>query len=135
MKQLKRLSFLCNADELQNSCPTIQDLKETGVSGNQLDTEITDQTCDLLAVTCCLGNVETYLDMLELPACSQADIKKLALHCDNETAMAKALKLWRQLNPSAATFRALLKVILNLKKEDVANAICRYIIDEVPKIK
>ena len=122
-------------DHSHRNCRTVSDLRNTGISDNQLDTEITEQTCDLLAATRCFGNVETYLDMLGLPASQQADIKNLALRCDNETAMAKALKLWRQPNPPAATFRSLLKIVLDLKKGDVANDICKYITEEVPKIK
>ena len=107
--------------------------KRTRVSDTQLDTEITEDNCNDLARF--FENVETYLSKLGLTAGQETDVRDLAFRRDTETAMAKALRLWRKPNPSTATFRALLKILQDLRKGDVADRVCQYIIEEVPNSK
>ncbi len=79
----------------------------------------------------CFDNVENYLDQLGLTPSQQTDIHDLAVRQDIQTAMAKALKLWRAPNPFVATFRALLIILLDLKKGDVAVRVCQHIVKEL----
>ena len=105
--------------------------RSTGVSDTQLDTEVIEH--DLYNLAACFDNVDTYLLKLELPPCQQTDIKDLAFRLSTQIAMAEALKLWRAPNPLVATFRALLIILLDLKRGDVAVRVCQYIVDRVPQ--
>ena len=75
------------------------------------------------------------MNNLHLNASQQTEVEELALRRDTQTAMTRALKLWRQPNPLNATFKALVEISLILKRGDVAMSICQYVSDEVPKSK
>ena len=99
----------------------------------QLNTEIREEEFHDLAG--CFDCVETYLYRLGLDAGQQTDIKDLAFRCNTKTAMAEALKLWRQPNPLSATYKSLIEILLDLKRGDVAVRVCRYITENMPKHK
>ena len=110
---------------------TVEDLKRrTGVSDVQLDSQIIEN--DLPHLAGCFDEVDLYLYKLELTPGQQTDIKDLAFQRSTTVAMATALKLWRQPNPFAATFRALLEMLLDLKRGDVAICVCQHIKSKVP---
>ena len=73
--------------------------------------------------------------MLGLLPAQQTDVKDTAFRHSTALATAKALKLWRQPNPYAATFKSLIKILIDLKRGDVAVRVCQYISNEVPKHK
>ena len=100
-----------------------------GVSNTQLNTEIIEH--DLHSLAEYFDNVETCLYSLGLKPGQQTDIKDLAHRSNTKTAMVEALKLWRQPNPFAATFRALLEILLDLERGDVAVKVCQYISDNI----
>ena len=105
---------------------TVQDLqRETKISDFQLATKIQNE--DVLDLAECFDCVETYLDKLKLTTGQQTDVKDLALRCNTKIAMAEALKLWCQPNPYTCTFKALLEILLDLKRGDVADKVCQYI--------
>ena len=79
--------------------------------------------------------METYLDKLGLTAGQQTDVKDLAFRRNTKTAMAEALRLWRQPNPYTSTFRVLIEILLDLRRGDVAERVCQYIKQEVPRHK
>ena len=112
--------------ELDRGSLTVADLKRrTGISDAQLDTHITNG--DIIKLASLFDDVIPYLDKLQLTAGQQTDIMDLAIQQGKRTAMAEALRLWRQLDPFAATFRALLKILLTLRRGDVAVRVCQYI--------
>ena len=112
----------------------INDLqREVDISDCQLDTKIREE--HLLDVAGCFDCLETYLDKLGLTPGQQTDVKDLAFRCNTKTAMAEALKLWRQPNPYTSTFKALVEILLDLRRGDVADRVCQYIKQEVPKHK
>ena len=98
----------------------------TQVCDAQLDIQINDKH-DLLDLAGCFDEVELYLHKLELTSAQETDVKDLAYRCNTTVAMAKALKLWCQPNPFAATFRRLLEILLTLRRGDVAVRVCQYI--------
>ena len=115
-----------NLDEPVGHYLTLEDLvRRTGVSNTQFNTEIIKH--DLNSLAECFDNVETYLDTLGLNAGLQTDIKDLAYRRNTKTAMVEALKLWHQPNPFAATVQALLEILLDLKRGDVAVKVCQCI--------
>ena len=104
-------------------------MRKIGVSTTQVNTEITEH--DLQGLAECFDNVDTYLNKLQLNEGQQTDIKDLAYRHNTQTAMVEALKLWRQPNPFAATFQALLEILLELKRGDVAVKVCQYVTDNI----
>ena len=90
---------------------------------------------DINKIAVHFGHVETYLDRLRLEPAQQADVKDMVYTRNTALGMAEALKLWCQPNPYAATFQALLEILLDLRRGDVAVRVCQYITEEVPKHK
>ena len=113
---------------------TLEKLKrETGVDDSQLGTMIREEDINKIAVH--FGHVEMYLDRLGLEPFQWTIVKDMAYTHNTALAMAEALKLWRQPDPYAATFQALLEILLDLRRGDVAVRVCQYITEEVPKHK
>ena len=101
------------------------------MTNNQLDREIIEH--DLHGLARCFENYYDYLTELGLTKGEQADVRTTEfLERSHQSAMRKALSLWREPDPYAATFRALLEIVLSLKKQKVAEDICKYISDNVP---
>ena len=107
--------------------------RECGVSDEQLNTKIREEHLHDLAG--CFDQLETYLDRLGLNPAQQTDIQDLAAQRGIQIAMAQALKLWRQPKPWLATYGALVKTLLDLRRGDVADRVCQYIKQEIPKHK
>ena len=113
---------------------TVEKLKrETGVDDSQLATMIREE--DINKIAGLFDEVETYLDKLRLLPAQQTDVNDIAYRHSTIQAMIKALKLWRQPDPYAATFQALVEILLDLRRGDVAVRVCQYITEEVPKHK
>ena len=96
----------------------------------QLDSQIIEK--DLPDLAGFFDVVDTYLYKLNLTPGQQTDVKDLAYRQSTTVAMAEALKLWRQPNPFVATFRALLEIVLDLRRGDVAVSVCQHIASKVP---
>ncbi len=98
---------------------TIEELKErTKVTDSQLDTEIKET--DMIILAAHFDNVETYPVQLGLSPAEHQTVRSLSFQYDIQTAMDKALRLWRQHNPGAATYRALVMIVLRMGKEALA---------------
>ena len=96
-------------------------MEHCNVSSDQLDCEIEEEDITYLAQH--FDNVELYLRVFGLTAAEQNDVKqKQGTHI----AMTECLSLWRRHNPSTATLRTLLEILLCLRKEEVASNVCRY---------
>ena len=118
--------MLCFFMHVGTNALTIEELKKrTGVTDAQLDTQITEH--DFSDLAGCFDEVDTYLYKLKLTPAQHTDIKDLACRRNTTVAMTETLKLWCQPNPFAATFRALLEVLLELRRGDVAVKVCQYI--------
>ncbi len=76
-------------------------------------------------------DVELYLNPLKLNGNEQADVKKDAYVKGNLVAVINCLSIWRDHKPSEATFRALIKILLDLGKEEIATKICQYLKEKV----
>ena len=105
---------------------TIEELKtHSKVTDSQLDGQIQERK--LLKLSAHFDNVESYLVRLGLTPSQQTDIKDLALRRGTQIAMSEALRLWREPNPYAATYRALVEVLLDLGKGKIAMEVCNYL--------
>ena len=89
---------------------------------SQINGEIQREDVSYLAA--CFDNVEYYVDALGLSSGEQTDIIKKT---DNHVAMIKCLKIWKSKKLSQATFRALLVMLVKLRKGAIADHVCQYI--------
>ncbi|XP_064400734.1 protein NLRC3-like isoform X2 [Halichondria panicea] len=105
---------------------TIEELKErTQVTDSQLDTEIEDT--DLIILADHFDNIETYSTLFELTNSKKQDIIDEKMRYNTQAAMSLAMKLWKRRNPAAATYRALVEIVLSLRKVDVATTVCEFL--------
>ena len=86
----------------------------------QINREIQQKNIPYLAVH--FDNVEFYIYLLELTPGEQIDV---GLKKSNQLAMTECLTIWKRKNPSQATFRALLEMLVRLKKEGIAAEVCQ----------
>ena len=95
----------------------------------QLSKEIQEE--DLTSLAKCFRTSAGLFEKLHLcPAdCATAESKCKILKI--QTGIEYALKEWRRPNPAAATFIALLEILLSLDRCDTANHICEYIKREI----
>ena len=101
-----------------------------GVTDKQLDREIAQD--DLAPVAVHFDDVELYLNPLKLTASEQADVRRETyLSRSNQVAVINCLSIWRGHEPSEATFRALIRILLDLGKEEIATKICQYLKEKV----
>ena len=104
---------------------TLEKLVETySMSSKQLNCNLKERDITHLAYH--FDSVELYLGVFELTAAEKADLKATAYLHGTQTAMSKCLSFWRSHNPSAATLRALLEILLSIGKEHIASKICNY---------
>ena len=106
---------------------TIEELKDrTKVTDSQLDSEI--EEADLLSLAVYFNNIETVPILLGLNPAEQQDVKYAFFLNDMQTAMFLALRLWRKPNPGAATYRALVEIVLRLGVNGtaIAEEVCKF---------
>ena len=94
------------------------------LSNDQLNCEIEEE--DIITLAGYFDNVEYYLSALGLITAEQTDIKFKKVTEGTQIAMNECLTLWKRHNPSAATLRALLQILLRLKKVEIASKVCKY---------
>ena len=92
------------------------------IGSDQLDLEIEESDVTYLAAH--FDDVKLYLKVLGLTNSEQVGVKTTAHLSGNQVAMAECLSLWRQHNPSIATLRTLVDILLKLRKEDIAVKVC-----------
>ena len=100
-----------------------------GVTDKQLDREIEQD--DLAPVAMHFDDVELYLNPLKLNGNEQIDVKRDAFVKGNQVAVINCLSIWRCHEPSEATFRALIRILLDLRKEEIATKIFQYLKEKV----
>ena len=89
-----------------------------------MDCEIEQKDITYLAQH--FDNVELYLRVFGLTTAEQANVRRMVHVHGNQIAMAECLSLWRRHNPSTATLRALLDILLRLRKEEIASKVHNY---------
>ena len=99
-------------------------MEQYNISSKQLNDQIEEK--DMMILASYFDDVEFYLGILGLTRAEQTDTKFKASNQGTQIAMNHCLLLWRQHNPSTATLRALLEILLSLKKEEIASNVCNY---------
>ncbi len=103
---------------------TLQDLiKQYSLTDEQLNSEIEEIT--FLAEY--FDGVKIYSNAMGLTRAEHADVNELFHKRGTQVAMTECLTLWKQHNPYAATFKALLELLLRLRKEKIADEICQHL--------
>ena len=98
--------------------------KDYSISSEQLEHEI--EEVDIAYLAQHFDDVELYVKVFGLNSAEQVDVKTTKYRSSNQVAMAECLSLWRKHNPSAATLRTLLEVLLKLRKERIASKVCGH---------
>ncbi|XP_064385325.1 uncharacterized protein LOC135334177 isoform X4 [Halichondria panicea] len=102
---------------------TLQELVEQyNLTDEQLNSEI--EVPDTPELALCFDDVELYSTAMGLAIAEQADVNQSR---GTQAAMMKCLQIWKQHNPSQATYRALLDIALRLGKGDTAHQICQQL--------
>ena len=105
-----------------------------GVTDEQLDREIEQD--DLAPMAIHFGNVELYFNPLKLTENEQADVRRETyLSGSNQVGVINCLSIWRGHEPSEVTFRAMIRLLLDLRKEDIATKICQHLKEKVTVIE
>ena len=78
---------------------------------------------DVSYLAACFDNVELYVDAMELSPSEKSDVLLTRLD-SNHLAMIMCLNIWKRKKLSQATFRALLEMLIKLKKEAIADKVC-----------
>ncbi len=97
------------------------------LSTAQVDREVQQKDVPYLAAS--FDNVELYVDAMELSSGEQSDVRKME---SNHVAMIKCLNIWKRKKLSQATFRALLDMLVNLRKITITDQVCQYLKVSVP---
>ncbi len=103
---------------------TLQEIiKRYSLTDEQLDSEIDEIT--FLAEY--FDGVKIYSNAMGLTRAEQADVNELFHKRGTQVAMTECLTVWKQHNPYAVTYRALLELLLRLRKERIADEICQHL--------
>ncbi len=94
------------------------------LSAAQIDRKIQQEDVPYFAA--CFDNVEFYVDAMKLTRSERSDVL-LKKNESNHLAMIKCLNIWKRNNPSQATFRELLEMLVKLKKGAIAGEVCQYL--------
>ena len=71
-------------------------------------------------------NVDYYLSVLGLTPAEQNDIRLKKVLEGTQIAMYHCLLAWKRHDPSRATLKTLLEILLTLRKEETASNVCKY---------
>ncbi len=78
-------------------------------------------------------NQSNLLDGLNLTPADRDGVTDATRCYDNQAGVAHALRAWQRVNPSRATFRALVEIAVGLRRGDTATDICRFIVDNTDR--
>ena len=101
------------------------------MQSDQLDCEI--EETDTIYLAQYFDNVEYYLGPLRLTPAEQTDVKNIDFSKGTQIAINHCLCLWRRHNPSTATVRTLLEILLKLGKEEIASEVCDHYCSKLNK--
>ena len=101
--------------------------RTTGVSDRLLDTEIKERDLHMLGRY--FDTLFGFIERLNLTPAERTNVNRTADREGIEAGVAHALRLWRRVDPSRATFRILVKILVDMRRRDIAVQICKYIVE------
>ena len=102
-------------------------MERAGVGDQRLDIEIKEIDFHLLGRY--FDTLSGLPERLDLTPVECADVKEKAHREGIQSGVAHALKLWRRVDPSKATYQALLEILASLRRGDIAVNIHKYIVE------
>ena len=102
-------------------------LKSTGVDDPQLDAEIKERDFHMLGRY--FDTLSGLPERLDLTPAECNEVKNRAHREGTQFGVAHALKLWRRVDPSKATYRALLEILASLRRGDIAVNVRKYFVE------
>ena len=101
--------------------------RTSGVSGHdqQFDAEIEEEDIYMLAEN--FDTVTGLIEKLNLTPASCGDVKRETNTEGTQAGVAMALKSWRKMDPSKATYKSLLEIVESLGRRDTAALIREFI--------
>ena len=99
-------------------------IKDHCIGSELLECEI--EEVDIAYLAQHFDDVEFYVMVFGLTSAEQVDVKTTKYRSGNQVAIAECLSLWRKHDPSSATLRSLLEVLLRLRKEEIASKVCGH---------
>ncbi|XP_064402672.1 ankyrin repeat domain-containing protein 50-like isoform X2 [Halichondria panicea] len=105
---------------------TLQELvRRHSLTDEQLNSEIVGS--DIPYVAKYFDGVIIYSSAMGLTPSELADVKDLSYRKGIQVAMTECLILWKRHDPVTATHKALLELLLKLRKEEIADQICQHL--------
>ncbi len=92
------------------------------LTDKQLNSEIGDSDIPYLA-----EHFNGVKSAMGLTPAQQADVNRLYCNEGTQVAMTECLILWKRHDPFAATYKALLELLLGLRKDKTADDICQHL--------
>ena len=74
-------------------------------------------------------SLEMFMEPLGLLPAQQADVKNRQFLNGTRTAIMECLSLWKQRNPAAATYKSLVKLLLRMRRDDIASKVYKHCLD------
>ncbi len=74
-------------------------------------------------------SLDMFMEPLGLLPAQQADVKNRQFLNGTRTAIMECLSLWNQRNPAAATYRSLVKLLLRMRRDDIASQVYKHCLD------
>ena len=102
-------------------------LQELIMQYNLTDKQLGSEIEEIIFLAEHFDGVEIYSNAMGLTRAKQADVNELFHKRGTQVAMTECLTVWKQHNPYAATYRALLELLLRLRKEKIADEICQHL--------
>ncbi len=78
-------------------------------------------------------NQSNLLDGLNLTPADRDGVTDVTRRYGNQAGVAHALRAWQRVNPSRATFKALVEIAIELRREDTATEMCRFIVENTDR--
>ena len=97
------------------------------MSNRLLDLEIKERDFHTLGIY--FDTLSGLLEKLNLKPAERADVNKTADRDGIQAGVAHALRLWHRVDPSRATFRNLVEILVTLRRMDIAAQVCKYIVE------
>ncbi|XP_064394894.1 uncharacterized protein LOC135342165 isoform X2 [Halichondria panicea] len=108
-------------------------LSTQNVTWSLLSDALKKPTVDLInladSITVNQSTNPNLLNRLNLTPADRDGVTDITSCYGNQAGVAHALRAWRKMNPSRATFRALVEVAIGLRRGDTATDICRFIVE------
>ena len=101
----------------------------TGINDHQLQEEIKERDVHMLGRFFDTSSLSGLLGRLDLTRAEHSDVKTTMDREGIQAGVAHALRVWRGANPSRATFRSLLDILLNLRQGAASIQVCEYIVE------